>query len=841
VIEGAGTAAKNKSQLPGPLEGVRVLSLGGVWAGRLASLLLADQGAEVIEINRPSDRPTPARSLLSRGKREIELDLKSESGQRAARDLAQTADILIENLGRRRCVKFGLSFPSLQAINEKLVYVSIPGFASETGEDLKPASEGAIAASVGVYTDIHALGPALGGDPIFTAVPMASAYGGVHASIAASAAYFHRLRSGRGSFVEVPLADALLSAMALLAMKINDQPRYFDLPPVDKSMSDVAFPILRDLNSALSPEHRASIRSYVTQFAQPLFANHRCGDGHFIFINAIGHVHQPRACLEVLGILDTLIAEGMVVASPYDVGKAGNNISDAGGLSTRWKRRLYELMSVRLLTKSSDEWERLLQAAGVPVSIVRSADEWLNWPMAQEGGNVARVADPDLGETLQAGRFVTIQGEGSKSPDLRARSRGRGVWTTSLRLPEVDVNCAPDRILKGVRVLDLSNVIAGPVAARILAELGAEVTRVDPVFPQAGPRMTLWFGLDVNQGKKAVIVDLKTPQGQEILANLVARSDIVVHNYLDRSLSGIGISDDRLRTINPNIITCQVSAWAGPNGGAYKDFPAYDPVLQAATGVTARYGGSPTAPVIHGLASCVDYITGFSAALGVIQAMVAKALGRGAANVQTSLAMGAQLVQFPFMVRGGRGEREFDPQGQQVKGYGPHYQLYKARDGWFLLSCRKDDLSTVASALDAEAAKVDELANAFQGQLLSDIQCRLEHIQSASAVRVRRLDTLRDMISVREDEQRRLHPEGGGLTMIDAAHPSGHRVTLPLPSWYRSPVVEGGRLNPAPKPGANTVEVLKEIGYGEDEIDALGARGIVAGGWPVTSGYFPPE
>src|ERR1700736_903255 len=91
-----------------PLAGVRVLSLGGKWAGRLASMLLADQGADVIEINNPDAPQSLAHALLSRGKSEIEIDLKSIEGQREARRFAVGADIIIENLGVGRSARFAL-------------------------------------------------------------------------------------------------------------------------------------------------------------------------------------------------------------------------------------------------------------------------------------------------------------------------------------------------------------------------------------------------------------------------------------------------------------------------------------------------------------------------------------------------------------------------------------------------------------------------------------------------------------------------------------------------------------------------------------------------------------
>jgi crotonobetainyl-CoA:carnitine CoA-transferase CaiB-like acyl-CoA transferase len=109
--------------------------------------------------------------------------------------------------------------------------------------------------------------------------------------------------------------------------------------------------------------------------------------------------------------------------------------------------------------------------------------------------------------------------------------------------------------------------------------------------------MTMWFGVDVNQGKRALILDLKSPEGQSVLKRLVAEADVVLHNFLDRSAEALGISDVQLRQIKPQIISCQVSAWGGPDGGPLKDDPAFDPVLQAATGITARYG-SAQAPAL---------------------------------------------------------------------------------------------------------------------------------------------------------------------------------------------------------------------------------------------------
>ena len=160
----------------------------------------------------------------------------------------------------------------------------------------------------------------------------------------------------------------------------------------------------------------------------------------------------------------------------------------------------------------------------------------------------------------------------------------------------------------------------------------------------------MWFGVDVNQGKRAVVLDLKTEAGKAALARLVEGADVVLHNFLDRSARSLGIAHDQLAAIDPAIVSAQIGAWTGMEPGPWDNDPSFDPVLQAASGIMARYGDGPGKPVMHAIASCVDYITGFSTAAGIAQALLARERGQGGSYIRTSLAMAAQLVQFPYMV-----------------------------------------------------------------------------------------------------------------------------------------------------------------------------------------------
>jgi crotonobetainyl-CoA:carnitine CoA-transferase CaiB-like acyl-CoA transferase len=842
--------ADTAREVPGPLAGVRVLNLGGVWAGRVASMLLADQGAEVLEIDAPHRRVTIEDAMLGRGKKSLTLDLTSESGKAHALRLARDAHIVIDNLGSGRAARFGIDYATIAAANEGAVYVSMPGFASGSPSSDVPAWEGVIAASGGVYTDLGIICAALGGTPVFTAVPMASAYGAVHAAIAAMAAFHARILSGRGRHVEVPLADALMSSMSLLAMEVEGQPQRFDLPPISKEMREVMLPILRDLADDLSSEQTAALKKYMAQFSRAQFAFHECADGRMIFLNSLDHLYQSKACLQAMGLLDELLAQGMIVGTPYEEGGDGNNISNAGGLSAFWNVRLKELLAARFKTRPAAEWEAILQRAKVPVAVVRTADEWLALPQALAGANVACLRDAVFGMVNQAGRFVTIEGDSTRSPDLRPRESVHAGYewrSPPLRLPApILPRAGHSKPLADLRVLDLSNIIAGPVAARTLRELGAEVIRVDAPTPLAGPRMTMWFGIDVNQGKRAIIADLKTEAGQSVLKRLLENTDVVIHNFLDDSAKRLGISAYTLEALKPGLITCEISAWGGPNGGPFNDFPAFDPVLQAATGITARYG-TLQAPALHGIASCVDYISGFTAAAGCVEALVARQMRgqRQGAHVRTSLAMGAQLVQFPYMVRAqddanaAEMARPRVASGQNARGFEPGYALYRAKDGWVFLACREPDQALIADRLEAAEPSMNAFADAIARKTIDELRQMLETVRGAAVVPVVRLDALRKSSTVEAGEAERIDVSGKSIVMVRAPHPHGTPVTLPIATWYRWASQTVDPLSPAPAPGTHTAEVLEELKYTRAEIDAMFKAGVTASGWNLLKHYLP--
>ena len=829
-----------------PLDAVRVLNLGTRWPGRVAAMLLADQGADVVEFVRPGRASHPVDPLLDRGKRLVEVDLEDGGARRACRERAAESDIVLENMRPGAAAAFGLDQRSLDVERRGIVHVSLPGFAAGDPRRDIPAWEGVIDASVGVYTNISPLG-ALLGTPVYSAVPMASAYGGVLGSLAASLGLYHRQRTGRGQHIEVPLADCVMAAMALLACRIEGQPSRYNFPTIDNAVLDLLFPALRDVRGHLTDDHVAQVAQYVRGHANPTINFYECADGRILFVCAPDHVYQNRAFLQVLGVYDQVIAEGMVSETPYVEHDAGNNVNKGASLTPAWRERLIELIAKAAKTRPAKEWEAMMRRARVPVSMVQTSAEWLADPALLEGGVTADLDDPARGKVRLPGRFLTIGNQAVRSPGLRAGAaveRDFDWLGAPMERPARDTaggatDGKPGGILDGVRVLDFSNIVAGPAAGRTLAEHGADVIRIDPPAPQAGPFATMWFGVDVNQGKRALVLDLKTGAGKAALARLVEGADVVLHNFLDRSARSIGIAHDQLAAINPDIISCQIGAWTGTRPGPYDNDPSFDPVLQAATGIMARYGGGAEQPVLHAIASCVDYITGFSTAAGISQALLARAHGKGGSYVRTSLAMAAQLVQFPFMVSVGGEGPGTEPSGQRAMGDGPEQRIYEVADGWAFVGCRPGDGARLARAVDAADGAEEAVAAAVRTLSMGELEKRLAALPGAGATALRSLAEIRADRTVEDTEHRSNWMSSGSICLFRGAHPSGHTTTLPLPTWIRPDSSPVRHLAPAPFPGAHTAEVLAEAGHAEDEIEGLMRTGAACSGWRVLPRYLP--
>ena len=200
----------------GPLAGIKVVDFGQYIAGPGAALMLADQGARVIRVDRPDGpaMPGPATAVLNRGKAGIVLDLKLPEGLREARALIEKADVVVENFRPRVMERLGLGPREMMQANPGLVYLSLPGFSEADPESCDvPAWEGVIAAAMGQFSDMGLNRVLMGIEASYSPLTLASAYAAVFGALSVVLALRARLRHGRGERIEVPLAAALMAEL----------------------------------------------------------------------------------------------------------------------------------------------------------------------------------------------------------------------------------------------------------------------------------------------------------------------------------------------------------------------------------------------------------------------------------------------------------------------------------------------------------------------------------------------------------------------------------------------------------------------------------------------------
>ena len=812
-----------------PLTGIRVVDFGHYIAGPLTGMLLADQGAEVIKVDRPGkpDYDTPANGVFNRGKQRITLDLKNADDLAMAVKLIRSADVVIENFRPGVMQRLGLGAEEMTALNPGLVYLSLPGFASTDERASIRAYEGIISAAIGQYTDLQSRRADL--PPVYTPMPLGSTYGAIHGAIAVTLALYAREESGRGDVIEVSLVGAAMSAMAVIMLDVADKPARYGSP----SQAD------------RQKQHSSA--------GSPFSGTFRAGDGQWLYIIAAGHSRNSRSLVKALEVYDDLIAEGMVDVPVYENLHLTNNIPDSSHLSREWNLIAREKIEDVLASEPAQHWVDVLTAAGVPCTIQRTAQEWLHKSETEEAALTVVVDDPDYGSMRQLG----VQTWLSKTPDecaIPRPSRPLEAYPQmtqhrrSLQRSEASINAdesfaggaesksieSAKPILEGIRVLDLSNVLAGPASARTLAEYGAEVIKIDPPDPYFGPRISSWFPLEVSPGKRSVILNLKDEAGRAAFMKLVETADVIVHNFRPGVAQNLGIDYDAVKRRKPDIVYLNLTAFNGPRPGPWMNRPGFDPLLQGSTGIQMRYAGEGNKPILHGWASCIDYITGYSATYGAVLALLKRrrsGVPDGGDFVTTSLAQGGQFVQAPFMFACEAGCSGDEPSGQDAVGEHALHRMYRARDGWVFLGGLAHEMDKLRQVAGLEQVPDEDAGEFLEGEIKKRDVAHWVKVFNAVGLAGHRIDSLED---IREmflhevcDDNLDAWDDGRSISIVRFTdHPAGSAVDLAPPAYVRLKNAPVQLLYACPKQGTHTREILGELGYDDDYVDDLIAQGI---------------
>jgi len=391
--------------------------------------------------------------------------------------------------------------------------------------------------------------------------------------------------------------------------------------------------------------------------------------------------------------------------------------------------------------------------------------------------------------------------------------------------------------LEGLRVLELAHLIAGPICGMYLADMGADVVKVESRdAPDAGRTVYRAFRggegvlhLTVNRNKRAVCVDLRQAQGLAVFHRLAERADVIVEAFRGGAAERLGIVYASLRAANPRLIYCSLSAF-GP-GGPWHDKPGLDALAQALGGVMAITGEPDGGPVLCG-APVADTIGGLLATQGILTALLARQHSGQGQRVDVSLLDGMLLAHTARLSvfhetgeepgRRGSGHPEIVP-----------YQAFRAKDDWIFVAVWKDAtwrpfceiigrpgladdprFGTREARVANRAALVPVLVEVFVDKNVAEWMEALE-----------RADVL--CAPVAGYAQMIAHPQVVASRMIvEQDHPrAGRFKTIATPVRFEK--TPGTIRTPAPALGEHTREVLREIGYADGEIEALGARGVV--------------
>ena len=780
----------------GALAGIRILDLTSGIAGPVGVLLLAEQGADVIKVEPPGGDPgrsQPGAPVWHRSRRSIALDLSLESDRTLFERFVGATDVVVHSPGAYDATEleaFGLGADALCELNPRLVHCSIPAYPPGHRAEGRAGDDALVQARAGIQWEQ----PGWRSGPIHLPFPAPSMAAAFLTASAVLAALIARERTGRGQAVTTSLYQG---ALAFTTQIWQEHER--------------ADPSVRAIMAKTYPPgiHQSTI--------------HECAGGEWIHAATMNGGTPTSTLEEILGL------------DPVDQMALYTDPEAAAAHRAKLQAAFRE--------RDRDELVAAMHAAGLGAEAIVPTEESFAHPQLIANDMVAEVVDPDLGPTTQVGVPVhlsatpgNIAGPQPRVDQDRAELIAELDAIEPLAEPLVPVAAAVTDgggPLAGLRVLDLGQYLAGPFGPMILADLGADVVKVEPVRGDS-MRMVVMPFTGCQRGKRGLAVDVKAPEGRDIVERLAATADVVHHNMTKGTAARLGVDGPALRRSNPDLVYCNTYAY-GPEG-PMSAFGGLDPLYQASAGLEHAAGpvGEGNAPLYIRL-GMADTANALASVVGVLAAVLHRARTGETQDVWTSLLDAAAVLTSDVYLCEGEAARR-PGLDAALTGPSPGLRLYETQSGWLQVAattdeqwtslCRtvgREDLATDARATTA-ADRVrhrdelgDELAEAFLRRTAPNWIYLLDAAGVPAEVSV---DTYDGQLALHDGDNERLglvtassHPVLGTIRQFGA-----------LFSFSDTPVAPGG---PPPIVGEHTREVLAEAGFETAEIDGHMAAGVI--------------
>ncbi len=822
--------------MAGPCTGLTVLDFSLGMPGAICTLVMADYGAEVIKVEPPGGDPfrfQPAWRSWNRGKKGIVLDLSTPEGCEQAMQLAGEADVLVESFRPGDMAEWGLAYDTLSQRYPRLVYCSITGFGQQGPLRRVKGYEGVVAAKAGRMLNLQ--GQPNRDGPVYSAVYT----GSWHASQAAVRGIIGALRvrdlCGRGQWVQTSIVQNLASPHdnnvgdgGLVNMQLRRMdPERFPLRPRGRGLSSIGYVPVRTKDGAWL-QHANQRVPHIQGHLKAIGLGHLLEDERFKNVPAISEDNRELLRREILK---------------------------------------------KQLEKTADEWMAIyLQDGNIAAEPYRDSVQAMDHPAVLANGTVVTINDPRVGPMRTLAPLVDFKdtpgAPSGPAPDVgqhNAEVLGRLQQPTvavSSGLSEANGADAPAHPLAGITILDLATIQAGPYGAALLADLGARVIKIDATDRRLdeGRRSTAQAMADSRtySGKECMQVDLQTPEGKAIIHKLIAKADVLSHNFRLGVPERLEIDWETCRKINPRLI----HVWMGSYGehGLHARRPGAHPIPGAIMGGAMRQMGRgmpPPQKQVMDIEESVeasrwlmksnwgpDQNTSPVVATGILLGLRARDVtdGKGQPVHITMLNANAWANADEYYDHANRPPIAMPD--DEIHGLHALYRLYRCRQGWVFLGClfqdewetfcrtvQRQDLladrrfSTPEARQANDEALITEIAGIFAGRTAAEWEAVL--IEA-------------DIGCVQADEALE------GAFYADHPHAKANALSVEVAHPYVGKYLRyGGLVEFSLTPGCyrtaaqiaqHTKPLLREIGYDDPQIEDLGKRGIVQWAAPSMGG-----